>query len=279
VELPWISNGYLQALGVPLMAGRYFDAGDTATSQKVAVVNQEFAQHFYGNAQAALGHVVSRPNRSGTDATIVGVVRDVKHESVRDPAIATCYTLFAQAPKPAGLRFYVRTWQAPDAAANSMRAAIANIDTRLILSNVQTLTGQIDDNLLTERTIAMLAAVFGALAALLAGIGLYGILAYSTAQRTREIGIRMALGAQRGRVVRLIVRETMLLTGVAVVVTIPLAILATQAVRSQLFGVSIADPGVYAAGIAVICLVAGLAGFFPARRAATVDPARALRTD
>jgi predicted permease len=280
VELPWVSNGYLQTLGVPLVAGRYFNAGDTATSEKVVVVNEKFVRHFYGSdARGALGHVVSRPNKPGTEATIVGVVRDVKHESVRDPAAATSYALFAQAPKQTGLTLYVRTWQPPDAATNSIRAAIANIDTKLIVGNLRTLTEEIDANLLAERSIAMLATVFGALAAVLAGIGLYGILAYSTAQRTREIGIRMALGAQRGTVVRLIVREVMMLAGGAVVVTIPLAMLATQAVRSQLFGVSIADPAVYGVGVVVICVVAGLAGFVPARRAATVDPARALRTD
>jgi predicted permease len=280
VELPWVSNDYLQTLGVPLVAGRYFNEGDSATSEKVAVVNEKFVQHFYmGDVRAALGHVLSRPNHSGTEATIVGVVRDVKHESVRDPAIATEYTLFTQAPKQAGLTLYVRTWQAPDAAANSIRAALSDIDTKLIVGNLRTLTEEIDMNLIAERVIAMLATVFGALAAVMAGIGLYGILAYSTAQRTREIGIRMALGAQRGTVVRLIVREVMMLAGGAVLVTIPLAMLATRAVRSQLFGVSIADPAVYGVGIVVICLVAGLAGFVPARRAAMVDPARALRTE
>jgi len=280
VELPWVSSAYLQTLGVPLVAGRYFNAGDSATSEKVAVVNEKFVQHFYGgDARGALGHVVSRPRRTGTEATIVGVVRDVKHESVRDAAIATEYTLFTQAPKQAGLTFYVRTWQTPEAATNSIRAAVSNIDTKLIVGNLRTLTEEIDANLLAERTIAMLGTVFGALAAVLAGIGLYGILAFSTAQRTREIGIRMALGAQRGTVVRLIVREVMVLAGGAVAVTIPLAMLATQAVRSQLFGVSIADPAVYGVGILVICAVAALAGFVPARRAATVDPARALRND
>ena len=125
----------------------------------------------------------------------------------------------------------------------------------------------------------MLAAAFGLLAMLLAGIGLYGILAYSTAQRTHEIGIRMALGARRGTVVGLILREVLLLTGGAILVTIPVAMLATRAVRSQLFGVSVADPVVYGAGILAICVVAALAGFIPARRAATIDPARALRTE
>jgi predicted permease len=280
VELPWVSGDYLQTLGVPLLAGRYFNAGDTATSERVAVVNESFVKHFYGgDVRGTLGHVVSRPRKPGTEATIVGVVRDVKHQSVRDPATATEYTLFQQAPKQAGLTFYVRTWQSSDAAANSIRGAISNIDTKLIVGNPHTMTDEIDENLLAERSIAMLGTVFGALAAVLAGIGLYGILAFSTAQRTREIGIRMALGAQRGTVVRLIVREVMLLAGGAVVVTIPLALLATQAIRSQLFGVSIADPVVYGVGILVICGVAGLAGFVPARRAATVDPARALRND
>ena len=279
VELPWVSDGYLQTLGIPLVAGRYFNAADTATSEKVAIVNESFAKHFFGNPVAALGHHVTRPRRPATEAVIVGVVRDAKHASVRDPVLPTSYTLFSQAEHADGLMFYVRTWAAPGAAANSIRAAIAGIDSKLIVNQLTTLRQQIDEDILTERTIALLAMAFGILAALLAGIGLYGILAYSTAQRTREIGIRMALGARRTTVVGLILREVMILAGGAVLVTIPLAILATRAVRSQLFGVSLVDPAIYAAGIFVICFVAGLAAFIPARRAATVDPARALRTD
>jgi putative ABC transport system permease protein len=279
VELPWVSNGYLQMLGVPLVAGRYFSAGDTATTDKVAIVNESFAKHFFGSANAALGHHVSRPQRPATDAMIVGVVRDVKHETVRDPATPTEYTLFSQAEKPTGLRYYVRTWQPPDATANSIREAIANIDSKLIVSHLSTMSDDINDNILAERIIALLGTIFGILATLLAGIGLYGILAYSIAQRTREIGIRMALGARRGTVIGLIVREVLILAGSAVAVTIPLAMLATRAVRSQLFGVSTVDFGVYGVGVLIICLVAVLAGLIPARRAATVDPARALRTE
>jgi putative ABC transport system permease protein len=279
VELPWVSDGYLQTLRVPLVAGRYFNPDDTATSPRVAIVNESFARHYFGSVEAALRHQVYRPNRPETDATIVGVVRDVKHSSVRDPAVATCYTLFTQASRQTRLTFYLRTWQPPDAAAASVRAAIANLDPKLIFGNLQTMTDQIDANLLAERAVAMLAAAFGLLATLLAGIGLYGILAYSTAQRTREIGIRMALGARRGAVVGLILREVLQLAGGAMVVTIPLAMLATRAVRSQLFGVSLADPVVYGVGILMICVVAALAGVIPARRAATIDPARALRTD
>ncbi|MBV8631901.1 MAG: ABC transporter permease, partial [Silvibacterium sp.] len=279
VELPWVSTGYLETLGVPLIAGRTFNASDTAISQKVAVVNQSFAKHFFASPQAALGRHVSRPERPETDAVIVGVVGDVKHTSVQDPASPTCYISYLQESKPVGLTYYVRTWQAPRAAGNSIRAAVANIDSKLIVNNAETMTQAIDDNISAQRTVALLAAIFGAMAALLAGIGLYGILAYSTAQRTREIGIRMALGARRGTVVGLILRETLVLTGWAVAVTLPIAFLAARAVRSELFGVSFVDPGVYAVGIAGIGLVAALAGFLPARRAAGVDPARALRTE
>jgi ABC-type antimicrobial peptide transport system permease subunit len=198
---------------------------------------------------------------------------------VRDPAIATCYTPFSQAERPSGLTYYVRTWQSPQTAANSIRVAVAAIDSRLIARDLSTMQEEIDHNLVAERTIALLAGTFGLLAMLLAGIGLYGILAYSTAQRTREIGIRMALGARRGTVVRLMLREVLVLAGWAIGLTIPIAVLGTRAVRSQLFGVSAADPGVYAGGILLVALVAVLAGIIPSRRAATVDPARALRTE
>ena len=279
VELPWVSDSYLQALEIPIVAGRFFNESDTATSQKVAIVNESFARHYFPSPQAALGHHVGRPFRPATDAVIVGVVRDAKHASVRDPSGAECYTLFQQSEKPTGLTFDVRTWQAPDAAVSGIRAAVANIDTKLIVNNVITMRDQIDENIVAERTIALLATVFAGLAALLAGIGLYGILAYSTTQRTREIGIRMALGAKRSAVVRLILRETLILTGLAIAATIPIALLVTRAIRSQLFGISSVDPVVYAIGIFAVFLVAAVAGCVPARRAASVDPACALRTE
>jgi len=279
VELPWISNGYLQTQGVPLVTGRLFTSSDTATSQKVAVVNESFAAHFFGSPQAALGRHFSRPHRPATDATIVGVVKDVKHVTVRFRAIPMAYTLYSQAEKPTGLTYYVRTWQNPYSAENGIRSAIAKIDSRLIVENPSTLEEDIDNNILAERTIALLATTFGGLAAVLAGIGLYGILAYSTAQRTREIGIRMALGAKRNAVVGLILREVLILAAWAICISIPIAFLCARAIRSQLFGVSTGDPVVYILAILVIGTVTAAAGILPSRRAASVDPARALRTD
>jgi putative ABC transport system permease protein len=278
-ELPSVSNQYLQTLGIPLVAGRLFNDSDTASSLHVAVVNESFARHFFSRPEDILGHHFGRPDRPKTDAIIVGIVRDVKHTSLRDPVQPTCYTLFQQVDRPSGLMIYVRTWRSPDTVANSIRAAVAHVDSKLIVDSLSTMTDQIDEQILAERTLALLATIFGAVAALLAGIGLYGILAYSTAQRTREIGIRMALGARRTAVVNLMLREILVLAGTAIAATIPVTLVAAWAVRSQLYGVSIADPMAYAAGILAIALVAVFAGFVPARRAAGVDPSRALRMD
>jgi len=147
------------------------------------------------------------------------------------------------------------------------------------VDDLRTMENQINDSISTERMIAMLASVFGALAALLAGIGLYGVLAYSTAQRTREIGIRMALGAQRFTVAKLILREVLLLAAGTILVTLPLAFLLTRTLHGQLFGVSPADPLVYLGGIVMISVVASLAALLPARRAASIEPMQALRTE
>ena len=143
------------------------------------MVNESFARHFFANPTEILGHHFGRPDRPKTAAIVVGIVRDAEHSTLRDPALPTCYTLFQQEQRPSGLTIYVRTWQAPDAAANSIRVAVAAIDSKHIVDGLSTMTDQIDQAILTERTIALLAITFG----LLVGTGVYGILAYTTATR------------------------------------------------------------------------------------------------
>src|SRR5277367_639712 len=270
-EVPWVSQDYFVAMGIPLLTGRSFTKADVAGAQKIAVVNEMFARKYFGSPANALGHHVQRSNRPVTDTVIVGVVRDAIRPTVYRP--------FVQGEQPTSLTFYVRTWQTPEATSNEIRAAVQHIDGKLIVDDLRTMQSQIDDTISTERMIAMLASVFGALAALLAGIGLYGVLAYSTAQRTREIGIRMALGAQRFTVAKLILREVLLLAAGTILVTLPLAFLLTRTLREQLFGVSPADPLVYFGGVVMISIVASLAALLPARRAASIEPMQALRTE
>jgi ABC-type antimicrobial peptide transport system permease subunit len=153
------------------------------------------------------------------------------------------------------------------------------LDPSLALSELKTVDQQISESLSNERLIALLSVSFGVLAMLLAAIGLYGVLAYSTAQRTREIGIRMALGARRTTVVRLVLGDVLWLAGISMAVTLPIALLASRTLRSQLYNVSPADPAVFASGVLLVSAVVVIAALVPARRAATVEPMQALRTE
>ena len=175
------------------------------------------------------------------------------------------------------MTFYVRTWQTPESAESTIRGAMQALDSKLVLDTFRTMDEQIDDNLTAERVVSLLAESFGVLAALMAAIGLYGVLAYSTAQRTSEIGIRMALGASRASVMRVVLVEVLWLTGIAVAVALPASLLLGRAVRSQLFGISSSDPVTLCLATLLILLVAIASALLPARRAAKIDPIVALR--
>ena len=280
-ELPFITPGYFTTLGIPLLAGRDFTAVDGATSQKVAIVNESFARHYFGSARNALGHALGRHNK--IEDTIVGVVKDSRHNSPREPATRTVYRPVLQigdnAGAPTGFAFYVRTQQPPETAVNLLRRTLHDTDSKLVVDNLRTMEAQIDETLTDERVIAMLASTFGVIATLLAAIGLYGVLAYVTAQRTREIGIRMAVGARPGAVAELILREVLLLTGVSLVFAIPASVLLAGVLRSQLFNVSSTDPLIYLVGVSIVTIVALLAAALPTWRAATIDPMQALRVE
>jgi len=176
-----------------------------------------------------------------------------------------------------GLAFYVRTWQDPKAAESTIRAAMQTLDSKLVLDAFHTMEEQVESNLSDERVVALLATSFGVLAALLAGIGIYGVLAYATAQRTREIGLRIAMGASRIHVVRLVVQEALWLAGIGIVAGVLLSLLLGRAVRDQLFGVSSYDLATFVAVCSAVTAVVAASALLPARRAAKVDPMVALR--
>jgi predicted permease len=282
VEEPWVTPGYFSTMHVPLLAGRAFTEQDLPGKPIVAIVNASFATHYFGSPQNAIGRVVGF-NGSGRDAKfdteIVGVVGDTRHANLRDPVRRTLYRALLQAPQLNFVTYIVRTWQSPEAAKATLRGAMQQFDSKLAMYDLQTMQEQVDDSLSNERLIALLSISFGALAALMAAIGLYGVLAYATAQRTREIGIRIALGARRQTVVRLVLADVVWLAGISIAAALPVAMLASRAVRSQLYDVSPADPLVLVCGVVLIALVTLLAASLPARRAANVDPMQALRME
>ncbi len=279
-EQPWITPQYFSTMQVPLLAGRLFTDDDIVGKEDVAIVNSSFAQHYFATPQAALGRVVNFGNaQNPVNTTIVGVVGDTKHSGVRDPIRRTVYRALFQSTQPNFVTFLVRTTQPPATAENSIRLAMQQLDSKLALGQLRTMDDMIADNLSSERLVALLSISFGVLAILLAAIGLYGVLAYSTAQRTREIGVRMALGADRMSVVRLVLSDVLWLTGISIAITVPLSLLFAYMLRTQLYGVSAYDPVTLIAGVILVGLVVLLAASLPARRAASIEPMKALRIE
>lgn len=282
VETAKVSPSYFTTLQIPLIAGRDFSDQDRLGTPKVAVVNETFARRFFGEPQNAIGRYFCWGAGDVTpDIQIIGLAKDSLHTSVRDGIRPSAFTPFLQekdaGTKTAGMTFYVRTWQAPEAAESTIRQFIHQFDSRLVLNHFRTMQEQIDDNLTTERAIALLASGFGLLAALMAAIGIYGVLAYSTAQRIPEIGVRMALGATRWTVLRLVLADVLWMAAGGIAVGMPLSFLLARSVRSQLFGVSGYDPLTITTVSAALVAVALIAAAVPARRAAKVDPLVALR--
>jgi putative ABC transport system permease protein len=284
VEWAYVSSNYFSTLNVPLLAGRELTDQDHAGTQKVAVVNESFARHYFSRPQDAIGQYFGEGAGSvPVDIQIVGVVRDVKHTTVRSDIHRTIYTPYLQDQQhlqdhqPGQKTLYVRTWQAPESAESTIRQAMQTLDPTMVLNNFRTMQEQIDKNLNGERVVAFLAASFGALAVLMASIGVYGVLAYSTAQRTREIGVRIAVGATRAAVVRMVLTEVLWLAGIGIAVGLPLSLLCSRAIRSQLFGISNSDPLTFGGMIVLVAAVAFVSAALPARRAARVDPMVALR--
>jgi putative ABC transport system permease protein len=276
-ESPRITPGFFATMRQPLLAGREFNDGDGKNAPKAAVVNLTLAKRFYGSAQNALGRMIGEGDKP--DTTIVGVAGDVKHQNLRDDIGPAIYRPYAQTPHPGGLQIYVRTAADPEMVEAGIQRTIHNLDPTLVVDGLRTMEAQVDISASDERALATLAVAFAALAALLAAVGLYGVLAYSTQSRTREIGVRLALGAPRHTLVALVVREMAWIAGLAALVALPATVGLAHFFRSQLYGVSTWDPVTLAAALLLTAVMVALASALPARRATAVDPMEALRTE
>jgi predicted permease len=278
VNFDAVSPNYFSTMRIALVSGREFNAGDTGTSTKVAIINEAMAKEFFAKRNPIGTHfALGGGNDVKPNIEIVGVVKNAKEGHVRDADRPYFYQPYSQFGKLFGMSFYVRTKQEPLLIANAVRETVRGADANLPVYDLKTVERVVDEDLFAERVIAGLSAAFGGLAALLAALGIYGVLAYLVVQRTREIGIRVALGAAAGHVRGLVFKEVgwMMLAGA--LVGLPLAYVLARLSESLLYGVKAGDVPVYAASVGIICLVALAACYIPSRRAMRIDPIVALR--
>jgi predicted permease len=274
----FISPGYWNAMGVRLLEGRDFDQRDRGPKTTAAIVNRAFAEHYFPG-RSAIGRHIGFGGGPDTKLRIeiVGMVENSLYEGPREGVHRQVFLPFDQSDFPGGVSFYVRTSADSASMFTALRGKIRDLDAAMPVYAMKTLEHQLDDTLSTERLIAMLSGAFGILATLLAALGLYGVMAFVVARRTREIGLRMALGAQRTEVVWMVMREALVLLGTGLAIGIPVAFWLSRYLASQLFSVKPSDVGTAAVALAILVGVTAGAGLFPARRASGIDPIRALR--
>jgi putative ABC transport system permease protein len=283
-----ISPNYFATLGVPIVEGRDFTVNDDREvkhgpkdadwAPATVMINESFARHFFPK-QNPLGRHIGFGTDPGTrtDMEIIGVVKDIKYTNLRDDIPDQAYIPYLASRYVFGMTVYVRTSADPKAVIPAISDRVRNLDSSLPIYDLRTTDAQISNSLATERMIASLSTVFGFLATLLASLGLYGVMSYTVAQRQREIGIRMALGADAEKVVWMVMRDVLWLIAMGVAVGVPAALALMRAVQSQLFGLTAHDPSTLIMATAGLTLVACLAGYFPALRASRLDPVTALR--
>jgi len=273
-----VGTDYFRTLGVRLVSGREFTTADRLGSARVAIVNQTFARRF-GLGREAVGKFMGDDDNDSLNVQIIGVVPDVKYSQVKDTVPPVFYRPWRQDSRVGSLNFYVRSSMPPEQMLSTIRETMKRIDPQLPVEELKTMPQQVKENVFLDRMISILSSAFALLATLLAGIGLYGMLSYSVAQRTREIGVRMALGADAPRVRRLVLKQVGLMLLVGGVVGVAAALALGRAARSLLFELQGHDPAAVVGAVALLALVALAAGFIPARRAAMVNPMSALRYD
>ncbi len=272
-----VSPGYFAMLGIPMLAGREFTASDNAAGHKVAIVNEAFAKKF-NLGRDAVGKRMSINNDS-LNIEIVGLVKNSKYSGVTPPIPPVVVVPYIQSGEGGTIVFYARTALPTTETVRAIRETMRGLDPKLPLENLKTLPQQVRENVFLERMMSRASAAFATLATLLAAIGLYGVLAYSVTQRTREIGVRMALGADRGRVRGMVLRQVGMMTAIGGVIGIAGAFVLGRGAAALLYQLEGNDPLVFAASAGVLTLVAMGAGLLPAMRASRIDPMRALRYD
>ncbi len=276
-HMNYISPDFFRTLNIPLLQGRDFTAKDDSAAPKVAIVNESFAKRYFPG-RSPIGRRIGMGGDPGTpsDIEIIGVAHDTKYESMRNEIPLEVYIPYRQNTL-FGMTGYVRSVGDPARMLSEIRKAVAQIAPDLPVAFMKTVDTQLDESLLTERLVASLSTAFSILATILAAIGLYGVVAYTVGRRTREIGIRVALGASRGNVVWLVMKEVAILTVAGIAVGLAAAWGLTGFVRQQLYGVQPNDLSNVALAALAIALVSTVAGYLPARRASRVDPLRSLR--
>src|SRR5579864_106577 len=284
--LSTVSPAYFATLGIPIVAGRAFTAQDAQAtgpaSFAVAVVNESFARKYFPGRDPIgqrFGMVNEMLPVSPEDIEIVGVIPDKKYRDLRESPPAQAFFPYLEDPHFRFMNIYLRTQGDPRQIEDQLRERMRQFDPHVPVVGLETMNDQIGSSLRTERLVASLSGVFGGLATLLAVIGLYGVMAYVVMRRTREIGIRIALGALRSNVIAMVMREVFILIGAGMAAGFLLALVLANLIRSQLYGLNPRDPLTFIGSAVVLALAAGLAGFLPALRASGVDPTTALRQE
>jgi predicted permease len=273
-----IGRGFFSNLGVPLIAGREFSDRDNLAAPKVAVINEQWAKHFFGNQNPIGRHFGTEGVTSKTlDIEVVGVVKDTNYSSVKQKPPRLFFTPYRQDKDIGSMSFYVRTALPPTQMFAQLRRLMTTLDRDLPVENLRTLDQQVQRSVQSDRLVFQLAGAFAALATILAMLGLYGVMAYSVTRRTREIGIRLALGAGTGTIRTMVLREVMIIFGIGLVIGVPLSLGVARLAESQLFGVKSYDLPVIVGAVMALSLAAVAAGYIPARRATRVNPIQALR--
>jgi predicted permease len=279
--LSQVGPGYFATVGIPIIAGRAFTAQDVGPVYRYAVINESFArQYFPGhNPIGQRFGLVNDMQPTSPDTEVIGVIPDRKYRNLRERPPAQAYFPYFDDSHFRFMNIYLRTSVAPRQIEDALRERMRQFDPHVPVVDLKTMDEQVGFSLRTERLIASLSAVFGGLATLLAVIGLYGVMAYVVARRTREMGIRIALGAARSNVIAMVMREVFILIGAGLAAGFLLALALADLIRSQLFGLNARDPFTFIGAAIVLALAAGSAGFIPALRASTVDPTTALRQE